>query len=137
MSGDLHGATQGRLDGESFSQLLLFGWLPQQGRKIDVDEAANHTADDNPAPGIVPVRAEHTRLYHVRYKDLNRVMAIYWDATQIHEVVLTLERKSVLHRWHVTRVHQFNVCAYDFDCALVLPEDLLSTTAYPAHGGPE
>jgi hypothetical protein len=112
------------LNGDSFSRLLLFGWLPQQRRKIDAGKAANESDETNPAPGSVPVSAERTRLYHVRYQDLNRVIAIYWDASQIHEVVLTLQRKSVLHRWYVTKVHQFNVCAYDFDCALVSPGDL-------------
>jgi hypothetical protein len=107
LSGDLHTATQGRLDDESFAHLLLYGWLPQQRQNAD-------------AAGNVPRRAQHTRLYRIRYQDLNRFIAIYWDPGHIHEVVLTLQRKSVLHRWSVTRVRQFNVCAYDFDCALVL-----------------
>jgi hypothetical protein len=109
LSGDLHSATQGHLDSDSFSQLLLQGWLPQQRQNADVEASA-----------------QHTRLYRIRYKELNRFIAIYWDANQIHEVVLTLQRKSVFHRWHVTRVHQFNVCAYDFDCALVSSPDSLS-----------
>lgn len=106
LSGDLHNATHGRLTGESFSHLLLYGWLPQQRQKTD-------------AAGSATDRAQHTRLYRIRYQDLNRFIAIYWDPAQIHEVVLTLQRKNVFHRWSVTRVHQFNVCAYDFDCALV------------------
>ena len=105
LSGDLHSATHGHLNGESFSHLLLYGWLPQQRQKTDVEES----------------RAQHTRLYRIRYKDLNRFIAIYWDPSQIHEVVLTLQRKNVFHRWHVTAVHQFNVCTYDFDCALIYP----------------
>jgi hypothetical protein len=104
LSGDLHSATRGQLDYESFSQLLLRGWLPQQRPKADIEAS---------------VPAQHTRLYRIRYQDLNRFIAIYWDPNQIHEVVLTLQRQSVLHRWYVTRVHQFNVCAYDFDCALL------------------
>ena len=106
LSGDLHSATHGRLTGESFAHLLLYGWLPQQRQNSDASTS-------------VPGRAGHTRLYRIRYRELNRFIAIYWDPAQIHEVVLTLQRESMLHRWSVTRVHQFNVCAYDFDCALV------------------
>ena len=105
LSGDLHSATHGHLNGASFSQLLLYGWLPQQRQ-------------NNPAPGSVPDRARHTRLYVVRYQDLNRFIAIFWDSSEVHEVVLTLQRRSVFHRWYVTKVTQLNVCAYDFDCAL-------------------
>ncbi len=79
---------------------------------------------DNPALGSVPIRPRHTRLYRIRYKDLNRFIAIYWDPGQIHEVVLTLQRTNVFQRWYVTAVHQFNVCAYDFDCALISSADL-------------
>ena len=110
LSGDLHSATRGHLDSESFSHLLLHGWLPQQRQKTDVEQSES-------------IRARHTRLYRIRYQDLNRFIAIYWDHSQIHEVVLTLQRKSVFHRWYVTRVHQFNVCAYDFDCALISSAD--------------
>lgn len=112
LSGDLHGATGGHLSGESFTHLLLYGWLPQQRRSA--------------VPGSVPVRAQYTRLFRIRYKELNRFIAIFWDPNQIHEVVLTLQRKSVLHPWHVTKVAQFNVCAYDFDCALIAIADLPS-----------
>ena len=111
LSGDLQGATDGHLNGENFSHLLLHGWLPTQRPNTDVEKSG---------------RAEHTQLYRIRYRELNRFIAIYWDANQIHEVVLTLQRKSVLHRWYVTRVHQFNVCAYDFDCALTASPDSLS-----------
>jgi hypothetical protein len=97
LSGDLHSTTRGHLNRASFSHLLLYGWLPQQRQKAAVEEKS--------------------RLYVVRYKDLNRFIAIFWDAGEVHEVVLTLQRKSVLHRWHVTAVTQFNVCAYEFDCA--------------------
>lgn len=123
LSGDLHSATHGHLDGESFSHLLLHGWLPQQRHKIHVEQSTNQAVAADPAPGSVSIRDQHTRLYRIRYKDLNRFIAIYWDPSQIHEVVLTLQRKSVLHRWYVTRVHQFNVCAYDFDCAVISSSD--------------
>lgn len=119
LSGDLHSATLGHLSGESFAQLLLYGWLPQQRRKAGVEASSDHTVQEGAAPVSGPVRARYTRLFRIRYKDLNRFIAIFWDPDQIHEVVLTLQRESVFHRWYVTRVHQFNVCAYDFDCALV------------------
>jgi hypothetical protein len=106
LSGDLHEATDGHLNGESFSHLLLYGWLPQQTK-------------NEITPGSASSRAQHTRLYVIRYKDLNRFVAIFWDANEVHEIVLTLQRQSVLHRWYVTKVAQFNVCAYDFDCAQV------------------
>lgn len=106
LSGDLHGATRGHLTSENFSHLLLHGWLPQQKQNTNIE--------NGPAN-----RAGHTRLYRIRYQDLNRFIAIYWDHAQIHEVVLTLRRQSVFHRWYVVGVHQFNVCAYDFDCALI------------------
>ena len=93
LSGDLHGATDGHLNDESFSHLLLYGWLPQQPLNVDVDS--------------VPSRAQHTRLYRIRYRELNRFIAIYWDPTEVHEVVLTLQRQSPFHRWYVTRVHRF------------------------------
>ena len=105
LSAALQGATNGRLDGETFAQLLRYGWLPQQRRSV-------------------PVRARQTRLYQVRYQHLNRFIAIFWDADQEHEVILTLHRESALHRWYVTRVAQFNVCAYDFDCARISIADL-------------
>jgi hypothetical protein len=97
LSGDLHSASRGHLDRDSFSHLLLYGWLPQQRQNAAVEKKS--------------------RLYVVRYQDLNRFIAIFWDASEVHEVVLTLQRKSALHRWYVTAVTQFNVCAYDFDCA--------------------
>ena len=101
LSGNLHSATKGHLDAASFSHLLRYGWLEQQKARGSID------------------RSQQTRLYRVRYKDLNRFMALYWDPPHVHEVILTLERKNVFQRWHVTAVRQFNVCAYDFDCALV------------------
>jgi hypothetical protein len=101
LSGDLQSATAGRLDAASFAHLLRYGWLEQQKAKGSID------------------RTQQTRLYRVRYRELNRFMALYWDPGHVHEVILTLERKSVLQRWYVTGVRQFNVCAYDFDCALV------------------
>jgi hypothetical protein len=124
LSGALHSATHGHLNSASFSHLLLYGWLPQQRLKIDVEKSAQHAVQDNPALGSVPVRPQHTRLYRIRYRDLNRFIAIYWDPGQIHEVVLTLQRTNVFQRWYVTAVHQFNVCAYDFDCALISIADL-------------
>lgn len=111
LSAELRGASEGRLTGQSFSHLLLLGWLPQQRQMTQVDTS---------------VRAQHTRLYRIRYRALNRFIAIYWDPNQVHEVILTLQRKSVLHPWHVTRVHQVNICAYDFDCALLSGADALS-----------
>lgn len=119
LSGDLRQATGGRLDAESFSHLLLYGWLPQQRQKTPAA-----------TPGL-PASANQTQLYHIRYKGLNRFIAILWDAHQVHEVVLTLERKSPLHRWHVTKVVQFNTCAYAFDCAQVQIGGLGSATAGP------
>jgi hypothetical protein len=68
-------------------------------------------------------------LTHIRYKDPNRFIALFWDASEAHEVVLTLQRRSVLHRWYVTRVDQFNVCAFDFDCTQVAVADLSSPNA--------
>ena len=100
LSGDLHSATDGHLDAAGFSHLLRYGWI--EGQKAKASDLS-----------------QQTRLYRVRYRDLNRFMALYWDPGHVHEVILTLERKSVLERWYVTAVRQFNVCAYDFDCALV------------------
>jgi hypothetical protein len=118
LSGDLHRATQGRLDGESLPHLLLHGWLPQQRRKA-VDDAAGDAVGHELAPATGSIRALHTQLYVVRYKDLNRFMAIFWDASQVHQIVLTLRRDGPFHRWRVAGVNQFNTCAYDFDCATV------------------
>lgn len=111
LSGDLQTATQGHLDSDSFSHLLLLGWLPQQRKQSNIDAS---------------MRDQHTRLFRIRYREPNRFIAIFWDPGESHEVVLTLQRKSVLHRWYVTRVYQFNVCPYDFDCALVSSPDSLS-----------
>ncbi|MCP3732539.1 hypothetical protein M9978_19120 [Sphingomonas sp. MG17] len=104
LSGDLQRAARNGLSGQSFAQLLLHGWLPQQ----------------RPAKApLSTASVDHTRLYQVRYKSLNSAMAIFWDARQVHEVILTLERDSPFSRWRVTRVVQFNACAYEFDCATV------------------
>ena len=110
----LRSATPGHLSSESCSHLLLHGWLPQQSRKV---------GGERTGPDGLTLLEPHTRLTQVRYKDLNRFMAMFWDTTEAHEIVLTLRRKSVLHRWYVTEVNQFNVCAYDFDCAQVAIED--------------
>ena len=101
LSGDLRSAVEGQLDAAAFSHLLRYGWLERQKAKTSID------------------RSQQTRLYRVRYRGLNHFMALYWDPPHVHEVILTLRRKSVFQRWHVTEVRQFNVCAYDFDCALV------------------
>lgn len=126
LSGDLHSATNGHLNGASLSHLLLYGWLPRQRQKTAADKVTNRTAENEPIPGSVPLHAQHTRLHVVRYQSLNRFIAIFWDASETHEVVLTLQRESVFHRWYVTKVAQFNVCAYDFDCAQVPIPDLPS-----------
>jgi hypothetical protein len=106
---DLHGATGGRLNEESFSHLLLYGWLPQQRRR---------------ATERALTRARHTQLTAIRYKDLNRFLAIFWDPSQVYQVVLTLRREGPLHRWRVTGVDQLTTCGRDFDCAHVSLEDL-------------
>ena len=118
LSAELRLAANGRLDHRGFAHLLLYGWLPQQKPRNPVDAATSPVAQDVLTPDSVPVTARHTRLTQVRYKSLNRFIAIFWDADQVHEIVLTLQRTSVLHRWQVTHVTQFNVCAYDFDCAM-------------------
>jgi len=108
LSGELRRAVAGRLDSASFAQLLLHGSVPQQRK-----------AAAAPLPPGVSALSQQTRLYLVRYKTLNRVMANFWDAYHFRQVILTLERRSVFHRWQVTKVVQFNMCAYDFDCASV------------------
>jgi hypothetical protein len=107
LASDLRRAVPAGLDGAGFAHLLLYGWLPQQ--------RANAAPAEPLAPGM-SVRSRQTRVYIVRYKALNRAIATFWDPYQIHQVILTLERQSVVQRWRVTRVAQFNTCAYDFDC---------------------
>lgn len=124
LSGDLRSATNGHLDSQSFARLLLYGWLPQQKRKAADPGTIDRADENNPTEESAPTPGQQTRLYHIRYKSLNRFMAIYWDATQVHEVVLTLERESPFHRWQVTRVFQFNICPYDFDCTLTPSVDI-------------
>lgn len=115
LSGDLKKAVPGGLNAASFTHLLLYGWLPQQRPKTD---------DAN-----VPRSYKHTRIYQVRYKSLNRVLVMFWDINQFHQVALTLERDSVFHRWHVTRVTQYNFCAYEFDCKQIPLADIPAAAA--------
>ena len=123
LSGVLRTAVDGRLNEASFLHLLLYGWLPQQRQAAPPDP---------PLPlGVSPL-SRQTRLYLVRYKSLNRVMANFWDAYHFRQVILTLERSSVVHPWKVTKVVQFNICAHDFDCASA-PNPQAPTSAKPAH----
>lgn len=103
----LHEAAGDRLDAKGFSHLLLYGWLPRQRPRVDPAKP--------PQPGL-SARAGQSQLYHVRYRALNRAVAIFWDAYQVHEVVLTLERANMLAPWRVTKVAQISTCAYDLDC---------------------
>lgn len=121
LADSLRAAAGGGLSSEGFSHLLLHGWLPRQRRD---------TLGARPVAGL-SARAGQSQLYHVRYKALDRVIATFWDAKQIHEVILTLERKSVLHPWRVTGVAQHNSCTYDFDCTTVRLADLPPANAEP------
>lgn len=120
LTGDLHSTVNGKLDADSFSHLLLHGWLPQQ---------RPNAAADEPLPVGVPAQARQTRIYLVRYRDWNRVIATFWDANHFRQIILTLERSNLFHPWKVTRVAQFNMCPHDFDCAHVLLSDVLPKNA--------